>query len=345
MIYNYFLSRLSIVFSLIISIGALGSIHAQEKQTLFQLIHSNSERMKITINTDYRNLMRKSQKEEYQQADFSLEDQDGKVVFASTGKIRARGNTRKKVCNIPPVKFKFSDEDLESAGLDTIDNLKFVLPCRTRDADQEYLYRERFLYDLYQLIDPNGILATLVDVQFINDGKQEASYTAFLVEDEDEYAHRMSARIIESGRLNVSVLERELFVKMFFFQYMIGNTDWAIEAKHNVELVKLPGFTRVVALPYDYDYSGFVDQPYAIPHETMPIKDVTERYFLRYKLSDEEIQQAITFYQSIESDVFELLGNYDTMNEKTKKACSRYLEEFFEILEKPSRLRRLIAKS
>ena len=55
-------------------------------------------------------------------------------------------------------------------------------------------------------------------------------------------------------------MDRELFLKMEFFQYMIANTDWSLSNKHNLELVKVPARDKVIALPYDFDYSGFVGQ-------------------------------------------------------------------------------------
>ena len=51
---------------------------------------------------------------------------------------------------------------------------------------------------------------------------------------------------------------------MMLFEYMIGNTDMSIWALHNVRLVQKPNRT-LTAVPYDFDLSGFVHAPYAMP--------------------------------------------------------------------------------
>ena len=321
------------------------SIQGQEQsQTILQYITSIDDRLKITLYTDYKKLLRKSLKEEYQESKFVMNDQKGNELINLEGRIRSRGNTRKKVCLIPPVKFDFEATDLLQYNLDTLDNLKFVFPCKTRDTDQERLYREFFLYELYQIIDPNAMRVKLVDVTFIHENEEKASFTSFLVEDEDEYARRMNASVIESGRIHTSIFERTSFLKMTFFQFMIGNSDWAIKPRHNIEIVKLNETNQVVAVPYDFDYTGLVDQFYATPHESLPIKSVRDRYYHPYEISDEEFDQMVGYYSSIEEEVFQLLKGRDYMNEKTKSSCQKYLEEFFEMLEKPNRLRKKIVK-
>ncbi len=299
---------------------------------------------KMVINTNVKQLIRKSLKEEYQEATLEIQEPGDEKFSLFKGRLRARGNMRKKVCNIPPVKFDFSKKMLDSLGLLKNDKLKFVFPCQDNRSSQELLYKEFFLYELYQFIDSNSIKVKLVDMTFLDGEDQKMKFNGFLIEDEEEYARRKNAIVIEKGRINPSRLHRVSFLKMLFFQYMIANTDWTVANRHNLELVKLPEVNKVIALPYDFDYSGFVGQKYAVPQESLPITDVNERYFFNYKMREHEFYEMVRFYQAIEKDLYRICEEATYMQPKTIKENKAYLRNFFELLKRPESLKRDILK-
>ncbi len=299
---------------------------------------------KIVINTNVKQLIRKSHKEEYQEASLTIRAPNEKKVSTFKGRIRARGNTRKKVCNIPPVKFDFSKKMLDSLGLLKNDKLKFVFPCQANSRAQERLYKEFFLYELYHFIDSNSIIVKLMDVEFWQGEEEKLKFHGFLIEDEEEYARRKNAIVIDKGKVNVSRLHRSSFLKMIFFQYMISNTDWAVANRHNLELVKLPDINKVVALPYDFDYAGFVGHQYAVPHKSLGIKDVHERHFFNYKIREHEFYEMVRFYESIEEDVYRICEEATYLQPKTIKENKAYLRDFFNLLKRPDSLKREIIK-
>jgi len=70
--------------------------------------------------------------------------------------------------------------------------------------------------------------------------------------------------------------------------YMIGNLDWSMRAGpagegccHNGRLLagNGPYYTPV---PYDFDYSGLVDAPYAVPPDGFKISNVKSRVYQGY---------------------------------------------------------------
>ena len=69
------------------------------------------------------------------------------------------------------------------------------------------------------------------------------------------------------------------------FQYMIGNTDFSMVASvegedccHNGILLTgdSPGYYYV---PYDFDFAGIVDAPYAEPNPRFKLRGVTSRLY------------------------------------------------------------------
>ena len=313
--------------------------NSENKPSLFEALYEHEGKPMIKVTTDYGRLKGKRMKEEYQPALFEWPEKD----LILSGRVRSRGNVRKKVCRVPPVKFDFDKSSLDSAGYYRNDKLKMVWPCKERDLDQEMLYKEYFLYGLYNLIEPHGLRAKLVDVQVYKDKKDKVEldeeFTALLVEDEDEYARRKNARVIETGKIMPTILDRESFLKMVFFQYMISNTDWSITTKHNIEMVKIADVPKILALPYDFDYAGFVGQKYAVPHESLPIRTVHNRYFFKYEVTLEEAEMAIKYYQEKQDEIIAYCRNATYMNENTIKDNIKYLMEFFDdINEKPDKI-------
>ncbi len=319
----------------------------ESKKSLFEHIFEQDGLPKIIVETDVGRMKNRGwgRKEEYQPAHILIKDTLGQEIINLDGRVRARGNVRKEQCRFPPVKLDFSKSDLDSLGFLKIDKLKVVFPCKDRDFDQEALYKEELLYHIYNFIDSNCIRTKLVEFVLLEKGEEKNNFIGFLVEDESEYARRKDAIIIESGKLSSTALDREPFLKMDFFQYMISNTDWSLANKHNLELVKLPDRARVVALPYDFDYAGFVGQKYAVPHESLPIKTVHDRYFFSYPVTDEEFMRMVEYYASIEDDINNIIDGATHIKEKTRKKSKEYLGKFFKMLDNPDRMKkRMIRK-
>lgn len=317
---------------------ALDYVPKPARQSLFDYIYGLDYLPRLDIKTDVGQWLRKSKTEEYFEAGVKLSDHNGAELLSLPARMRARGNTRKLVCRFPPVKLNFEKPLLDSLGFQTLDKLKLVFPCGENKDEQELLYKEFFCYDLFALIDSNGLRAKLVEVALTDEEKKNYQVTGFLIEDEEDYARRKSARILDKAQINASGMDRESFVNMEFFQYMISNTDWFLRTRHNLELVKLPEMERPTAVAYDFDYSGFVGHEYAVPHESLPIKNVHERYFFSYPMSEKEFYRAVAFFLSIEEEVYALCDQATYMNPKTIQENKTYLGEFFKLLKRPKKL-------
>lgn len=323
----------------------LSGIKTKKRTSLFNYIYDLEGVPKIKIETNFKKVRRDKMKEKYHEGQLVVANQFGKDAIRFKGRVRARGNMRKQVCRMPPLKFDIKKGDLKSNGFMKIDKLKFVFPCKANKFSQELLYKEFFLYDLYTFIDKNCFRAKLVDVNICENGKDTNKMVGFVIEDEEEYARKNNAKVITNGRVGASHLDRDLFLKMEFFQYMIANTDWSLGNKHNLELVKVPTHEKIIALPYDFDYSGFVGQQYAVPHESLPIKDVNERYFFSYKITEEEFYKTVEYYLSIEEDIYRMCDEANYMSEKTIKQNKSYLKDFFDLLRNPKRLKPKMVKN
>lgn len=314
----------------------------KELNTLFEYLYSMEETPIIKIDTDTKKLVRDKRKEEYQPSVVSIKMADGEIVDWPS-KIRARGNIRKEVCYFPPLKLNFKEKQLKENNFDSLDILKMVIQCRIGDNTAKYTRKERLAYHLYEQIDSLHFKTKNVFVHLYKDGELKEELVGFLIESEDHYAARMNCQIIEKGTLRSGILAREHFLKMGFFQYMIANPDYAIPNKHNVELLQLPS-KKFVAVPYDFDYSGIVNTDYATPHESLGIKNVTDRIFLHKNVSFEEAKVTAQYYLSKEQEFYDLIANADYLLDNDRKTTTKFIEAFFRTLKADGRIRRAFVR-
>lgn len=310
--------------------------------SLYDHLFSTEIPINISLETKINKLIATGASEKYQDATLRISQDEFELL--TEAEVRTRGNIRKSVCDLPPLKIKLPKAVLQEKGFAKNNKLKLVLPCRDTDEDEQKLIREHIIYDLYHQIDSNGLRSKVIDIDVTTKGKQRYRFKSLLLEDEDAYAIRKDAHIIEKGRLYQDGLERDSWLKLLWFSYMIGNTDWSLPHKHNVELVKLPQFVRSLSLPYDFDYSGFVNQDYAVPNKNLPIKSVRERYFFKYEISEDEFHQMIELFKSKKSAILNTINQNPYLDDFNKMNCKEYLVGFFEDLEDPAELKKKVFK-
>ena len=82
-------------------------------------------------------------------------------------------------------------------------------------------------------------------------------------------------------------------------QDMVANHDWSMRAGpagkeccHNAELIGPLGPGSTVPIPYDFDFSGFVDAPYATPPDELHLASVRQRVYRGYCLHNNDVLAA-----------------------------------------------------
>jgi len=292
----------------------------------FELMQSFGDvDLKIIIDTNVKSLIKNSKDEEWQEAKLmtfhdDVVKQDWKI------KVRARGNHRKVVCQLPPLKIDFPKSQFD---MPITDKLKVVLPCHKGSDYQQNLYKEFLVYKLYQQLDTNALLVRLVDVELRDMEKSKYDLTGFFVEDPKNHTARTESINIDRGIVTSEGFERSHLINFCLFQYMILNQDWSFPNKHNVEVIKIPGQTKVSVVPYDFDYSGIVDQPYAVPNPNFNISSVRQKLFRCKRLTKEEMIIAQQFYNSKKDALLNVISSADYLDDRNKKNMTSDILSFY----------------
>jgi len=285
----------------------------------------------IVLNTDIKKLIKNKLEEEYQESKLTaIHNNEFNRVWDI--KLRARGNMRKKICELPPLKLNFPKSTLRYLGFDGYDKLKLVIPCDDSNYAQEGNYKEDVVYRLYEIIDSIALRTRQVNIVLQNKNKTKYDFNGFFVEDEHDFCDRTGAKIIDEGIIMGPGTERTSYLKLVFFQYMICNTDWSYYNKHNLKIIHLAGEKRVRAVPHDFDYAGIVGMDYAVPHDRMPINDVWQPFFRGKGVTVEELQMIAEFYSSKQEAIYATINDDKYLSGKSKKQMVKFIDKFYDTI-------------
>jgi hypothetical protein len=326
-IYYYILSGLLILGFIV----PTGGIHAQLASaptlSVFNAL-TQDEGAKMTIETDLTTII--SNKKTNQYFPGTLTTADGKSYKIE---LRPRGKYRRKVAEIPPLKIKFSKKGLRAEGLDTLNEIKLVLPCYDSDKGDELIIREYLAYKMFEKISPVSIRARLIRLTLRDTHVEKSKKTMFaiLVEDQEETCARLNGVPVEDYGIPTDSLHTHQAALLSVFEYMIGNTDWEVAMIRNVRLVRAPGPGKIIPLPYDFDFSGLVSAPYATPSSESGLKTVRDRFMMAPGIKPEALKKAT---QTIKNNRRDLMAICDSkfLNNESIAELQNYLNTYFQLI-------------
>jgi hypothetical protein len=320
--------------------------YAQARQsaspTLFQyLVEQDVSR--ITISADFTTLFTERKKPLLLDAVAVLE-KDGVYFDTMELKIELRGRNRRKVCEFPPLRLDFSKDRLAKKGLSEIgDKLKLVTHCND-EYGSEYLLREYWGYRMYNEITPFSFQAHLAHIRYVDtgapDGKTIESL-AFLIESEEELAARLRSTNEDLWGMLPNEMEPGSYHRSILFQYMIGNDDWGLTMPRNISFFKMNDGGLPVVIPYDFDFSGLVNAPYAVANPNYDGKTVLDRVVIEPGASKQDLEAAANDFFQARDQILNCYENCKWMTEDSKRHMDDYLVDFFEELERSRKIERL----
>jgi hypothetical protein len=121
---------------------------------------------------------------------------------------------------------------------------------------------------------------------------------------------------------------------------MIGNTDWAVPNNHNIKLIRpaKDTFALPKVVPYDFDFAGLVNAPYAIPHEAIGTTSVTERVYRGFPRTMEELKKVVTLFNEKKESFIKLIKEFELIEKKDRDIMIKYVNEFYTIINSDRKL-------
>ena len=101
---------------------------------------------------------------------------------------------------------------------------------------------------------------------------------------------------------------------------------------HNAKLVQTPG--ALFSVPYDFDFSGLVNAPYAGANPVVNTGNVRRRVYRGYCTNVDTLAAAVDAFRPMRQEVAALFETTPGLKEKDARRAIRYLDGFFSRLEK-----------
>lgn len=258
-------------------------------------------------------------------------------------KIKTRGIFRKNPdnCSQAPLWIKFNSNETENTPFQGIRKIKLVLQCHERAQFEQLILKEYLVYKIYNIVSPYSYRVRLAKITLVDRLTDRKSYMyGFFIEPIEMLAIRFKGTINDIKNIHPNACNKKMATVVSIFQYMIGHTDWSIKALHNITLIETEDAAPPIPIPFDFDFSGFVNAPYALPAEHLPIKSVTERFFNGYCRSAEEYKAIFETFIKLKPEINSCINSLSILDEKNKDSAKDYIEEFYKIIGNERKVKR-----
>ncbi len=328
-----FAKRLLILTSMAIA------VNAQPAPTPQPLFDKQDLTLAITFDLPFTALTQNlSSKPEYEKATLRY---DGGEIQLSVD-IRTRGKTRrnKSVCRFPPLRVRFNEADTEGTLFENQKALKLVTHCNNKQGYEQYVLLEYLGYRIYNLLSDHGLRVRLVKANYVEGKRTIVTRYGFFLENWRKVAERNGVTTAEiQGGVDLATLSVPDVNRVAVFQYLIGNDDWSVTRPetneaccHNIKLLKNDE-GRVIPLPYDFDYSGLVDAPYAVSKSGNT--NVRKRRYSGLCFTQTDLSETLPLFRERSPAIYELIENLEGLSDRNRNRTKAYVDRFYAVINNP----------
>ena len=268
---------------------------------------------------------------------------EGPFVLKANGveqqvQVRVRGKSRLRLCKFPPLRLNFSDSDTDQTVFAGQQKIKLVTHCRSNDASQVDALQEYAVYRIFNIISDIGYRVRLLRITYRDTDERRKDDLieryGFLLESQSALAARVGGVPVDVTGISLKSLDEDYAAAVYIFQYLIGNTDWSFVMAdgddvccHNGDILDVD--SKRYYVPYDFDLVGLVNSKYAYPDPSLPIRKVTQRYYLGFCTSRDTLQSALGIIKSHKEEILGVLSEIPGLPEKDRKRSIDFLNQFF----------------
>lgn len=281
---------------------------------------------------------------------WSYVDESGDTVRLDVS-IRTRGNFRRMFCEFAPLQLNFRKSQVKGTLFAGQNKLKLVAPCMHWPEYQRYVLLEYLAYRTLEILTDYSFRTRLIRLSYIDSDEKLDPWTAivFVIEDDADMARRLGLQRTDLVSVGFMGIDHEQAALVELFQMLIGNNDFSLlqaddgeSCCHNTEILAADEAGPMIPVPFDFDFSGLVNAPYAAPPDHLPISEVRHRYYTGLCHPPGVLDSAIERILSKRTEIRSLFAEFAELSDKDRRRAELYVEGFFRILDNPRRVEREI---
>ena len=173
-------------------------------------------------------------------------------------------------------------------------------------------------------------------------------HPGFFIEHKKRLSKRVGMELAEVERgIKASELVEEPSQDAELLQYLLANTDFSLirgpqgdSCCHNVVLfhAENAGEPPYAPVPYDFDITGFVDPPGAVPAEGLRLRRVTQRLYRGFCRDDAVFNASLDKFLQAQGDIEALINDWEPLSKRAKKKTLKFVGRFYDIVTDPKSL-------
>jgi|WetSurSiteA1Bulk_404760.scaffolds.fasta_scaffold03156_3 hypothetical protein len=278
---------------------------------------------------------------------------DGELIYDIPGsepeifsvKVMVRGHFRRdpNICSFPPLLVNFKGKEVKNTIFDNQNKLKLVTPCQNEeDVVEEYL-----IYKMYNQVTDLSMKVRLAKIRYYDTatGRRLFEKYSFFVEDKDKVAKRNDA-IAKDRFLTPFDLNQDNFKKVALFEYLIGNKDWYVTSRKNLEILQSEDPSiGLIAVPYDFDLSGFVDPDYSKPEGVPEYALADKRVYKGLCYTDDELKDTFDYFRNLKPVFESIINNQELIPKYNRKQIIKYIDISYSYIENEHSFKKVFANT
>ncbi len=252
--------------------------------------------------------------------------------------LRGHVNRTSETCEFPPLRIDFTTPPPATSVFAGQKKLKLVTHCRNNASNQQYILLDYTAYRMYNLLTPLSFRARLADVDYRGaDGQPIISRVGFFIEDEHDVARRNGLQEVKVlNQVPLSDLNPIAAARYALFEHLIANHDWSMRAGpagenccHNAKLIGALATGAAIPVPYDFDFSGLVDAPYATVPDALRISSVRQRVYRGYCAHNADVLAVARQMRETRPQLIAAVTSTPGLDPHTQSHASSFLDGFF----------------
>jgi hypothetical protein len=261
-------------------------------------------------------------------------------------KLRTRGIFRLKTCGFPPIRLDLPAHKLEHTPFAGEDKLKLVTHCQGDRSYERNLLREYALYRAFNALTDTSFRVRLAHVTYVDSARHDTvTRYGFLIESDTALAQRIGAEPVHANNVFDPMTDPSYMTLVAVFQYLIGNTDWSVWKRHNIAIFqKLAEPRPLLAVPYDYDFSGAVNAPYAVPPEQLKIVSVRQRVYRGFCQPDSTLAGVLARFRVAKDSIYAAVRAVPDLPERDVRNVLDYFDDFYKVIDNPGAVNRELVR-
>ena len=337
----------------ILSFPLATAVKAEDIRDYDRLFESHTT-LKVSVEAPFLMLTRERPDEEEASGKFRFEAEDGSDMEFDVA-VRTRGKNRhdREICSFPPIRLNFKKSQTKGTLLDKQDKLKLVTHCENgSERYEQALLREYLAYRILNVLTERSFRVRLLRISYVfTDRDRQIETYAFFIEHSERLGKRIGAESVALERVAVGDIRPVNLNLASVFQYFLGNTDFSPIATapgedccHNQALFA-PQDGPYYTVPYDFDRTGWVNAPHAVPNPRFRLRSVRERLYRGRCVNNEHLATSLQLFRDRRADIEALIAEQAELEPATRRHLRNYSDQFYKIINNPRRVERNLVKS